>query len=178
MTKKYTLDGYRLWVIFHEAYDLMTKYEEDILKKAGITREQFLVLGMIKLIDEVADKPVIMARLASGLNRQPNSVTAIIDRMEKNGLIQKLRNLPDRRAINLLLTPKGDETFRIGLKLGKRLIRAIFSVYTEEEMQILIALLKKLKAKVNEESGVETVKEDSESMNPRKVARFLTRRRI
>lgn len=175
MTKKVTLDEHRLWVIFHQTYDLITRYEENELVETGTTREQFLALWLMKFMGEVSDNPIKVTDLASSLYRSVNSTSSLVDRMERNGLIEKVRDIPDRRAIRLLVTPKGEEAFGIGLKSQRPLIKRIFSTFEDEDIKTLLSLLKKLKSKVQEESGSGEAKVDPELGNPRKISSFLRR---
>ncbi len=178
MTKKVTLDEHRLWVIFHQTYDILTRCEEDVISETGITNQQFLVLWLMKFMTEVLDKPIIITDLAPSLFRSINSISSIIYRMEQNGLVEKVRDLEDRRAIRLRITEKGEETFVKALKPSRALIKRVFSVFSDEELQTLFFLLKKMKARVIEEYGIREVKVDPELSNPEKIARFLDRENI
>lgn len=175
MAKKVTLDEHRLWVIFHQTYDLITRYEESELVETGTTREQFLALWLMKFMGEVSDNPIKVTDLASSLYRSVNSTSSLIDRMEKNGLVRKVRDIPDRRAIRLLVTPKGDDAFEIGLKSQRPMIKRIFSTFKDEEIKKLLSLLRTLKSKVQEESDTVKAQVDPELGNPRKISRFLRR---
>jgi DNA-binding MarR family transcriptional regulator len=178
MNTRVTLDEHRLWVIFHQAYDIVTRCEDELFAKNGVTAQQFLVLWVMEFIAEATDSPVIITDLAPSLYRSINSVSSIVDRMEKSGLIKKIRNLPDRRAIRLKMTPKGRQIFNQALKPSREQIKKIFSVYSEDEMKTLLFLLKKLKAKAGEECAVEPVKVDPELSNPEIIAKFLEQEEV
>lgn len=178
MTEKITLDEHRLWVIFHQTYDILTKCEEDVLEGTGITNQQFLVLWLMQFMTEVSASPITITDMAPSLFRSVNSISSIIDRMEQNGLVKKVRNLDDRRAIRLKVTRKGKETFNNALKPSRSLIKKVFSVFTDEELQTLLLLLKKLKTEVINECGVGEVKVDPELSNPKKIEQFLSSEKI
>lgn len=173
MTEKITLDEHRLWVIFHQTYDILTRWEEDEISKTGITNQQFQVLWMMEFMTASSDNPIIITDLAPSLVRSINSISSIIDRMEQKGLVEKVRDLKDRRAIRLKITPKGDEIFNRALKSGREMINSIFSAFTEEERQTLQVLLKKMKTRVIEEYGIKDLKVDPELSNRQKIANFM-----
>ena len=61
--------------------------------------------------------------------------------MEKDGLISRVRDMPDRRAVRLVVTPKGEERFEEGSKLFRKLFRDIFLEFSEEELQTLSTIM-------------------------------------
>jgi DNA-binding MarR family transcriptional regulator len=99
--------------LFHRTYNLMTRCEDEVEGKVGITTPHFGVL----LALETLDKPVTVSILAAHLNRAQNNVTMILDRMAKLGLIKRTRNLKDRRAIRVTMTPRGKASFEMALGL-------------------------------------------------------------
>ena len=178
MGKKLTLEEHRLWVIFHQTHDLMTKYEDKVLESENITREQFLVLWLMEFMNHASNNPITITDLAAGLYRNVNSISALIDRMEKAGLIRKIRDLPDRREIRLEITEEGEERFNRALKPDTKIIKSMFSVLTKEEIQVLTNLLKRLKVKVNEDAGFEKIKMDPELSDRKKILEFLKKEQI
>lgn len=178
MTEKITFEEHRLWVIFHQTYDILTRCEEDVISETGITNQQFLVLWLMEFMKTVSDTPIIITDLAPSLFRSINSISSIIYRMEENGLVEKVRDLKDRRAIRLNITEKGEETFNNALKPSRKLIKEVFSAFTDEERQTLLLLMKKMKTKVIEEYGIREVKVDPELSNPEKIAKFLDRENL
>jgi len=173
MKRHLTVDEHRLWVIIHQTHDLLARYEDKVLEEVGLTREQQLILWLMEFMSEGNDNPVILSDLASSLFRNLNSISAIVDRMEKNGLIEKFRDLPDRRAIRLVVTPRGKETFNNAVSPNSLLIKRVFSNFSHEEMHTLRVLLKKLRTKIKEESDIGKIKMDPEMSNPERIERFL-----
>jgi len=175
MKKKITLNEHRLWVILHQNDDLMSRGEEEVLQKAGITSQQFLALWIMEFLSEIKKGPVIIADLAPVLYRRLNSISLIVDRMEKNGLVKKVRDLPDRRAIRLIPTRKAKNIFTTASKPNREYIKRIFSVFSEEEQETLLFLMKKLKKKLNEELNLEKVDADPELSTPENIEHFINK---
>lgn len=166
-------DEYRLWVIIHQIYDLITKWEEEGLTETPISSKQFLVLWIIEYLSKVSDKPIILTDLIPLLYRSPNSISSIIDRMEKNGLVEKARDLPDRRAIRLMITKKGETLFKKAVKIQREMIKKLFTDFSDEELEILLSSMRKLKKNVNAILNLTEVNTDPESSDPHKTANFL-----
>lgn len=78
-------------------YQILNKY----LKKYNITPEQFVVLEALFEKEEISQK-----ELALILDKDQNTVKAIVDKLEKNDYIKKEVNSKDKRAFKLYLTKK------------------------------------------------------------------------
>jgi DNA-binding MarR family transcriptional regulator len=98
----------RLWLLLHRVHDIVNLCEESILREYGLTPEQFGVLASIKS-DGGSLRPVDLAWM---LERSPNSVSMLIDRMVKAGLVRRTRDRKDRRAVNVTLTSKGEKALQ------------------------------------------------------------------
>lgn len=173
METEITPNEYHLWVIIHQIYDLITKWEDEVLTKKTISGKQFLVLWIMVYLSKVSNKPIILTDLIPLLYRSANSISSIIDRMEKNGLVKKARDLPDRRAVRLLITEKGEKTFKKAVTYQREMIKTLFSDLPDEELQSLLSSIRKLKKKVNETLHLNDVNTDPERSDPAKTAHFL-----
>ena len=134
---------HRLWVLCHQTHNLVTKCEEKALTAAGLTPQQFGVMMAIKNIKP----PVTPTEVAKWLDRSTNSVSMIVDRMEKDGLVRRRRDVRDRRSLRLVITKKGGEAFEQALGPAWELIEHVLSSLTREERQILNELLEKMREK-------------------------------
>ena len=68
----------------------------------------------------------------------------IIDNLEKRGLVCRLRNENDRRFFTIQLMRKREEMIRGCFPDHARRITGIMTILTEEELDSLIGLCKKL----------------------------------
>jgi DNA-binding MarR family transcriptional regulator len=120
----------------------ITKCEEEEFSKIGVLPQQFHILRAIKYIPGVVTPSIV----ANWVDRNPNSITLIINRMEKDGLVKRKRDLTDRRALRLIITPKGEELYKRTLKTALReLPKTILSTLSESELSTLIILLNKVR---------------------------------
>jgi DNA-binding MarR family transcriptional regulator len=83
-----------------------------------------------------------LVELSKNTDRQINTLSQQITRMEKNGLVRKVRETPKSALISFELTEKGRNTWKNSTKASS--VETIMSVLTEEERRQLIALLGKL----------------------------------
>lgn len=83
-------------------------------------------------------KKVKMSEIAEYLMAPLNTVTGIINRLEKRGIVERTRDQEDRRIVNISLTEKGCELFN---KEKEELIFYFKEIYNElnSEEKILIA---------------------------------------
>jgi DNA-binding MarR family transcriptional regulator len=68
----------------------------------GVTGQQASVLFMV-----ASGKCVLAAELAREYGIDASAVTRLVDRLEKRGLLKRVRSSEDRRAVRLALTPEG-----------------------------------------------------------------------
>jgi len=94
-----------LWRTAYQTYTRFKNGMDQVLAEQGLTMEQYLVLVTIKY----SDAPVRITDVARWLERSTNSVTMIVDRMVKAGLLRRVRDRKDRRAVNVSLTSKAEK---------------------------------------------------------------------
>jgi DNA-binding MarR family transcriptional regulator len=94
-----------LWRMAYQTYTRFKNGMDQVLAEQGLTMEQYLVLVTIKY----SDAPVRITHVARWLERSTNSVTMIVDRMVKAGLLRRVRDRKDRRAVNVSLTSKAEK---------------------------------------------------------------------
>ena len=82
---------------------------EKRLQAIGITRAAYAVLSAIH-----HDKKTTPAVLAGFLGVDGAAITRLLDRIEKDGLIQRTPSVTDRRSIDITLTRAGIQTARRG----------------------------------------------------------------
>jgi DNA-binding MarR family transcriptional regulator len=137
---------HRLWVLFHLTYNRISSCEERTFPHSVLTYPQMAVMMAIKY----AKPPVTPTDVAQWLNRSTNSITMIVDRMEREGMVERKRDLKDRRSLRLILTEKGEKAFRQVLRPGWEMVKYILSGLTAEEVQVLTRLLEKMEEKANQ----------------------------
>ena len=91
-----------------------------------------------------ANPGIAQIDIANQLGIDKASVVTLIDRLENSGWVERRRSTEDRRRQGIFLTPAGAKACRA---LKKEMIeheRKFVSRYTEQELRVLISLLRRL----------------------------------
>jgi DNA-binding MarR family transcriptional regulator len=130
-----------LWLLLHRTADVLARCEDSVFGEYGLTTEQFTVLAAVK----GSGSPLRPVDLASLMERSPNSVSMLVDRMVKAGLVRRTRDRKDRRAVKVTLTSKGENALGPAVPAGWELVKKILSPLSEKEQQALASLLERVK---------------------------------
>jgi DNA-binding MarR family transcriptional regulator len=161
---------HKVFALLYETSDLLLKCEDAAYAEFGLSQQQFLVLKAI----ESSDKPFVkIIDVARKLKRNSNSISMIIDRMERAGLVERVRDLQDRRSVHLSLTEKGTKKLYQASKVGWSLISRLMSCFSEEEMETLTSLIEKLRGKTSEELNPGKAIRATEKLNVETAKRLL-----
>ncbi len=148
--KDFTEDkDYELWVLLAQAQEAMYKARQHELRRYNLTPRQSAVLFIIRAI---GDK-VTPAEISRWLLRESHSVSEIISRMEKQGLLKKVRDLDRKNLVRIELTEKGSEAYNQAIKMGS--IHTIVSALSDEERRQFSSTLKMIRDRAIQESGKE-----------------------
>ncbi len=119
-----------------------TRYWQEKVSKHGVTAVQAMVLSFLSDQDEISS-----GNLGNRVQLDSATLTGIIDRLDKAGLVERRNHPNDRRAILICLTDQGKKIGNKIRKLIKNANRAFLSNLTDEEEIIFRALLRKVLAK-------------------------------
>jgi DNA-binding MarR family transcriptional regulator len=144
----------------------MVLCEDSIFGKYGLTTEKFSVLAALKSRGGSL-KP---SELAEILGRSPNSISMLVDRMVRTGLVKRLRDRSDRRVVNVSLTSKGEKALEPAAPAGWEFIQKILSPLSYEEKQTLAGMLEVLKCEIdgylNPETDMSEITKSSYAKQP------------
>ncbi len=129
------------YALFHSTYISMVKCEDAILSEMGLSPARFGVLLALELLDD----PVTQKDVAKFLDRKTNSISLIIDRMEADGFVERIRDMPDRRSLRLKMTSKGIELFEQAVDPMWDFFVTIMSDFSKEEQWTIVGLLKRFR---------------------------------
>jgi DNA-binding MarR family transcriptional regulator len=130
------------WSLLHRVRDVLQRCEEERFGQYGITPEQYGVLVTIKYVGQSAR----ITDIARWSSRSPNSVSMIVDRMVKVGLVKRLRDKRDRRVVFVSVAPKGEKALGPATAEGLEFIQKVMSPLSDDDLQILIRLLETVRA--------------------------------
>jgi len=133
--------NHELAVLLAQAREAMLKARRKELIRYNISPRQSAVLFYIRAIGDKATP----AEISRGLFRESNSISEILGRMEKQGLLRKVKDLSRKNMVRVELTEKGREACNRSEKRAS--IDKIFSTLSNEERQQLRFYLERLRDK-------------------------------
>lgn len=96
-------------------------------------------------IDILGDSgPSIMRSLSRRLYLAGNSVTKLVDNLERKELVRRSRDTKDRRLVWVQLTDQGRKVYVQNVEERIRLCRALLEALTDEEQEALLVLNRKI----------------------------------
>lgn len=133
----------RLWLLLRRVGDALALCQDSVFSKYGLTTEQFGVLTSIK-----SRGPLRVTDLASILERSPNSISMLIERMGKAGLVRRKRDRKDRRVVTVSLTGKGETAVDPAIPVGWEFIHQILSPLSYDDQCAFANMLETVKCEL------------------------------
>lgn len=145
----FTDQGGDLWALLIQTRDAMFKARQKELDQYKISAAASIALSVIQSIGSRATPAEISRRLS----REPHSTSGLLNRMEKKGLIKKVKDLDRKNMIRVVITDKGYEAYYQSMR--QESIHMIISSLSEEECQQLRSLLRTVRNEALKVIGVE-----------------------
>ena len=136
-----------LLILFDRTWLLIDDTVKLELKHLRMTRPQVAVLAVLSR----EDRPVTIDELAKSTQKKFNSVSVLVNRMEKKELVRKIKKDGDLKTY-IVLTKKGSILYHT--KVTERSVHLIFGKLTEKEKKSLISMLNKLSDATNDLLGL------------------------
>ena len=118
---------------------LIKQKGREILSNYTITPPQFVAL---QWLHESGDMTI--GDLSNKMYLAFSTTTDLVDRMEKNELVQRVRDEQDRRVVRIHLLPKGERIIQEVIEKRQNYLRDLLQDFDVDEAQELLKLLKKL----------------------------------
>jgi MarR family transcriptional regulator, organic hydroperoxide resistance regulator len=109
------------------------------MESIGLHRGQGFVLFHL-----LQDDGIPQCDLARAMRISPASVTAMLQRMERDGWIERVRDREDQRVVRVSVSEKGRALQSDARRIFREMEAEIHSLYTEEEQRTLKHLLLRL----------------------------------
>ena len=130
---------FELWILMNVIQEITHAVREKELNRYDISvRQSGILYTIFNQLDNNA-KPADIARFS---RRGPNSISTILNRMERKGFINKNKDLRKKNAIRVSLTEKGKKALEFAN--NRRSIHRIFAALSEEELIQAHTLMAKL----------------------------------
>ncbi len=137
---------YQTWFLLHEVDTGIQRSMESELKAFGIS---VIATGLLYILKS-SDEPVTLTELSGWLFRKPHSISELVSRMAKQGLVTKTADPHKKKGVRVSITKKGDQILSEYME-EMQVIRRIMSSLSEEETQTFRACLEKIRKRVIEE---------------------------
>jgi DNA-binding MarR family transcriptional regulator len=137
-----------LYILLDQTDGIITNAVELELKQVQMTQPQVRVLTMLSR----EDRPVTLEELANWTFKEFNSVSTLINRMEKKDLVKKIKKDGDLKTY-VTLTARGSDLYH--RKVTERSIHLIFEKLSVEEKKQFEAILKKLRSTARDLLGLD-----------------------
>jgi MarR family multiple antibiotic resistance transcriptional regulator len=138
----------RLIYLLSMAQQTMKDYTNTSLAKAGVelTMTQAGILFLLKRKDMRT-----MSELGEVFDIDNSAVTRLVDRLEKNGIVERRPAPGDRRAFRIHVTPKGLESLEKAKKIIMGVNEELKKGFTPEEVEsykkVLTSILERFRAR-------------------------------
>ena len=133
----------RLLLLLSRAGDALNLCLDLVSSRYGISNEQGRLLSVIN-----SRGPMRPVDIATVLERAPNSMSMLVDRMVKAGLVRRTRDRKDRRAVFVSLTNKGNEAVEPAIPAVWEFMNRFLSVVSYDEQRALADTLETLKCEL------------------------------
>ncbi len=138
--------AFATYTLLRQAWIAVSKAMEYRLAKAGLSPEKLAVLWTCR------DYPGTLtpAELSRLVFREEQTVTGLLNRMEREGLIKRIPKRKGKPFTEVKITPKGEETIGPALPVHKALIAELASDLSAEQQEKLQESLRALRDKALE----------------------------
>lgn len=127
---------FRIWLKASKA--VVTNIQKDI-ESHKINSENFMILELL-----YSKGPHPVQKISEIFSIPSGSITYVVDKLEKKGLVERQPNPNDRRASNVVLTTEGRALFDEIFPKHVATISENLSFISNEEKVLLVDLLKKI----------------------------------
>ena len=108
------------------------------LQSIGLTPPLFAVLNYLR-----ASEGAIQQQIGSAMGIDPSTMVSLVDQLERAGLAKRRPHPQDRRAREVLITPKGRRTLNRARKLADEVEGDVLQGLSPAERRQLVTLLRK-----------------------------------
>ena len=124
----------------------LKQYTAAMLKQQNVdlTPEQFLVIDLLWNTG-----PLSQQEIADQMHKDKNSITKLVDAIEKKGFVKRNQNPNDRRSNTIVLTELADSLKDDAKTKGIFILDKMLTGISEEELHSFLDTLDKLCANMN-----------------------------
>ncbi|EYF01543.1 MarR family winged helix-turn-helix transcriptional regulator [Chondromyces apiculatus] len=136
----------------------------------GLTGPQLTILKLLESFPDLS-----LSTLSERIRAQNSTVTGIVDRMEREGLVRRERSRSDRRVVLLRLSEKGGRLAREIQVEPMEIFRQALSEMSTNDLQDLLRILMKLQRGVLQRVSRSGGKQEAVRSDPQPPEQITTR---
>lgn len=147
----------RSFILFVQtAYAVLKYADAHLYRKGRLSISKLIVLRALASNKEV----MTLSDIADWTQTERHSITTLMERMKRDGLIRTERNPKDRRFVNVSLTDKGREVLMQAMPVAREIVDQVMSSVDEDDALLLEKSLRVLRQ--NAHRGLEYVAKRSQ----------------
>ena len=136
---------YSLWYTMRRAHEAIHKVRKSEIRPYKLSTVETGVL----LIVHKAKNDITPAEISRQLLKDPHSISQLLGRMEKKGLLHNVKGFRKKNMVQVKLTDKGQKAFKLSESGSK--VSEIMNALTDREKKQLVKYLDKLRERAMEE---------------------------
>ncbi|MEJ9210878.1 MarR family transcriptional regulator [Bacillus smithii] len=129
----------KLFVVLSRAYKVVNEETNEWIYQNGLNPTEF---GVLELLYHKGPQP--LQQIGSKILLASGSITYVVDKLEKKGLVERVACPTDRRVTYAAITEKGRAVIEEIFPKHAENIHTLMSVLDDEEKETAIRLLKKI----------------------------------
>ncbi len=123
------------------SYEVLTRYLEIQLKQHDATLTRFNIMSnLFKNGGEMTPSDI-----AESVFREKNSITAVINTMERQGVVRRTPSTDDRRSVKVTITDKGWKEANQLNPVAQELSREALSCLEKERIEELVEIMRQIR---------------------------------
>src|SRR5690606_34447793 len=129
----------KLLIVFSRAFHSVAEKIKEDIRSHNLNPTEFAVL---ELLYHKGDQPI--QQIGKKILLSSGSITYVVDKLEKKGLVFRKNCPKDRRVIYAVVADRGKQLMKEIFPKHKKAVQQIFSALEPDEKRSFISLLKKL----------------------------------
>jgi DNA-binding MarR family transcriptional regulator len=141
---------HRLTELFWTLGPAFTRWAESHMDLQGLTPQRIRLMAFL-----LENGPMKMSGLGDELGVTATNVTALVDALEKDGMVVRKAHKTDRRTTMIELTAKAEKMLLENCPIFKDRVATLFSIFSATEQEKLLQFLLRLREELVERKILE-----------------------
>jgi len=124
----------RTFILFVQTAQAVLKYANaHLYRKTRLSTIKLIVLRVLASNNRV----MTPSDVAEWTQTERHNITALVDRMRRDGLVTTEPNSSDKRLVNVTMTDKGREVLSQAMPVARKIVNHVMSSLTEADAALL-----------------------------------------